>query len=546
MSELHGPVSSGRTSLAWAALAAATARGEWVALIDTFDRFDPEQAARAGVGVVPAAVGPGAGACRRPAAHSIPPGFRASAACRGRGRCSSGRWIAPSRRFNLVAQSGVCTMVVLDLIDAPHRCWRACRGPPGCGCSEWWKGPRSRCCCWRRCRSREVREGCRSRREQRQGARSGVGKRPEGRATRVGTGSDGQGIASYTTGSPHRRAHGPGGPRGRPLEGRARSHAAPGRILHGRARHVAARLRGRVAAGDRLSARAPFAHARGELCLRCCTRLRRRLSINWSTSRRRSPLVSRSWGRSSCWMSVACRPCSARPRSWATTIRHACPACRAVTVASTASAALLLACGREGLTVLEPAGQKSGACRASHRRAHRGDAGSVVGRAHRSPPSRTRASAGFSRVGHADAVTRGGVAASAGHASGPSRPPAAPARGRFQRPAPGADGAAAVRGDAAAVGHSAPGGAGRAAAPRRARAAGRARRGLAAPGLRRRRRAAGAVAGRADLRGAAGARVAHRRLRAAGVRAGPRCSNRCRHGSSAPIAGRWPFARRCT
>ena len=37
VSELIGPVSSGRTSLAWTWLGAATARGESVALIDTFD-----------------------------------------------------------------------------------------------------------------------------------------------------------------------------------------------------------------------------------------------------------------------------------------------------------------------------------------------------------------------------------------------------------------------------------------------------------------------------------------------------------------------------
>src|SRR5688500_9882088 len=41
MSELIGPVSSGRTSLAWTWLGAATQRGEAAALIDTFDRFDP-------------------------------------------------------------------------------------------------------------------------------------------------------------------------------------------------------------------------------------------------------------------------------------------------------------------------------------------------------------------------------------------------------------------------------------------------------------------------------------------------------------------------
>ena len=49
VSEVVGPASSGRTSLAWAALAAATLRGESVALIDTFDRFDPPTAHACGL-----------------------------------------------------------------------------------------------------------------------------------------------------------------------------------------------------------------------------------------------------------------------------------------------------------------------------------------------------------------------------------------------------------------------------------------------------------------------------------------------------------------
>jgi len=49
MSEIVGPRSSGRTSLLMAILAAATSRGEMVALVDTFDLFDPESAAAAGV-----------------------------------------------------------------------------------------------------------------------------------------------------------------------------------------------------------------------------------------------------------------------------------------------------------------------------------------------------------------------------------------------------------------------------------------------------------------------------------------------------------------
>jgi len=49
VSEVVGPASSGRTGLVWAALAAATRRGETVALIDTFDRFDPPTAAACGI-----------------------------------------------------------------------------------------------------------------------------------------------------------------------------------------------------------------------------------------------------------------------------------------------------------------------------------------------------------------------------------------------------------------------------------------------------------------------------------------------------------------
>ena len=51
LSELVGPRSSGRTSLMLRALAAASARGELVALVDALDMFDVESAAAAGVEV---------------------------------------------------------------------------------------------------------------------------------------------------------------------------------------------------------------------------------------------------------------------------------------------------------------------------------------------------------------------------------------------------------------------------------------------------------------------------------------------------------------
>ena len=49
LSEIVGPRSSGRMSLLASVFAAATGRGEVVALIDTCDRFDPVSAAAAGV-----------------------------------------------------------------------------------------------------------------------------------------------------------------------------------------------------------------------------------------------------------------------------------------------------------------------------------------------------------------------------------------------------------------------------------------------------------------------------------------------------------------
>jgi hypothetical protein len=49
LSEVVGPASSGRTSLAFALLAAATARGELAALVDAADALDPPSAEAAGV-----------------------------------------------------------------------------------------------------------------------------------------------------------------------------------------------------------------------------------------------------------------------------------------------------------------------------------------------------------------------------------------------------------------------------------------------------------------------------------------------------------------
>ncbi|HWI17091.1 MAG TPA: hypothetical protein VNT81_05065 [Vicinamibacterales bacterium] len=143
VSEVVGPVSSGRTSVAWAALAAATRRGESVALIDTFDRFDPPTAQACGidlsrvlwvrgqavskttVAVDPAWL-PGVSAYARHVSRELRRDLAVAASGREGGRAVNGPGTFVERvidraikALNLVVQSGVCTLVVVDLIDVP-------------------------------------------------------------------------------------------------------------------------------------------------------------------------------------------------------------------------------------------------------------------------------------------------------------------------------------------------------------------------------------------------------------------------------------------
>ena len=118
LSEIVGPVSSGRTSLAWKALAAATTRGEWVALIDTFDRFDPECAAEAGLDL-PRLLWVRGQALSKTAGALDPAWIPGERSVQGPGTMLERTIDRGIKAFNLVAQSGVCTLVVLDLIDAP-------------------------------------------------------------------------------------------------------------------------------------------------------------------------------------------------------------------------------------------------------------------------------------------------------------------------------------------------------------------------------------------------------------------------------------------
>ena len=123
VSEVVGPASSGRTSVAWAALAAATLRGESVALIDTFDRFDPPTAHACGIELSRLLWVRGQAVSKTAVAIDPAwlPGVRAVS---GPGTFVERVIDRAIKSLNLVVQSGVCTLVVIDLIDVPANALR--------------------------------------------------------------------------------------------------------------------------------------------------------------------------------------------------------------------------------------------------------------------------------------------------------------------------------------------------------------------------------------------------------------------------------------
>ena len=103
LSELVGPRSSGRTSLLLQMMAAATARGELVALVDALDMFDVESAAAAGVDLdrllwIRGHVVTNQGLCRELNQRAIEQAIRA---------------------LTLVLQAGNFGLVVFDVAEAP-------------------------------------------------------------------------------------------------------------------------------------------------------------------------------------------------------------------------------------------------------------------------------------------------------------------------------------------------------------------------------------------------------------------------------------------
>jgi hypothetical protein len=107
LSEIVGPRSSGRTTLACRLLASAAAAGEIAALVDAFDRFDPESAAAAGV----------------PLDRLLwVRGETTSVECARGG--PSAIDLAPAleralKAFNLVLQAGGFAVAALDVADVP-------------------------------------------------------------------------------------------------------------------------------------------------------------------------------------------------------------------------------------------------------------------------------------------------------------------------------------------------------------------------------------------------------------------------------------------
>jgi hypothetical protein len=111
-SEIAGPRSSGRTSLLFSLLATLTGRGELAALVDTFDVFDAESAAAAGVHLENLLWVRG---------DTCTPAFPLLASRQTGADRSIERAI---KAANLVLQSGGFNLVALDLADAPVQALR--------------------------------------------------------------------------------------------------------------------------------------------------------------------------------------------------------------------------------------------------------------------------------------------------------------------------------------------------------------------------------------------------------------------------------------
>jgi hypothetical protein len=123
LSEVVGPQSSGRTTVVWRWMAAATRRGETVALVDTFDRFDPESAAACGIDLDRLLWIRGQAISKTGGAVDPVwlPGVRT---VEGPGTMVERTVDRALKALNLVLQSGVCPAVVIDMADVPSTALR--------------------------------------------------------------------------------------------------------------------------------------------------------------------------------------------------------------------------------------------------------------------------------------------------------------------------------------------------------------------------------------------------------------------------------------
>lgn len=113
ISELLGGPSSGRASVLCATLAAATARGELVALVDTFDRVDPVSAAATGLDLARVLW------VRGPALTASATASRST-----RDSLVGGAVLRAVRACDLIVRAGGFGVVALDLAGAPARALR--------------------------------------------------------------------------------------------------------------------------------------------------------------------------------------------------------------------------------------------------------------------------------------------------------------------------------------------------------------------------------------------------------------------------------------
>lgn len=113
LSEIAGPSSSGRTTLALQAIAASTRRGEIAAVVDTFDRLDVASAAAADIDLDRLLWIRGTD-CRW-----SPPSVPDEARRAGSGGGLDAIVNRALKALNLVLQAGGFACVVLDLADAP-------------------------------------------------------------------------------------------------------------------------------------------------------------------------------------------------------------------------------------------------------------------------------------------------------------------------------------------------------------------------------------------------------------------------------------------